>query len=118
MDFGQILGLVKDPQVQQMFGSLLRGSGGGQAGSGGIQDLLGKLTGGGLQNQLNSWVGTGQNMPVSTQQIESAFGSDTIHQLAQSAGLTDTQAASDLAQRLPEIINEATPQGTLAGLTR
>ncbi|GAA3216440.1 YidB family protein [Actinocorallia longicatena] len=129
MDISQILNLAKDPQIQQMLKSVMGGLSGGQGGQGGqgggIQDLLGKLTGGGLQSQVDSWVGKGENQPVTAQQVESALGTDTLNKVAQDSGMSPQQAASDLAQTLPTVVDKATPSGSaddlgkvLAGLFR
>ena len=81
-----------------------KGAGGGGAG-GGLGALVGALTQGGLGNVASSWVGTGQNLPVSAEQLQSALGSGggggLLAQLAQQAGLSHGDTASGLSQILP-----------------
>ena len=79
--------------------------------NGGLEGVLGKFRQGGLAQQADSWVGTGQNMNISADQLEQVFGSSTINDLASRVGMPADQAGSAMAQMLPEIINRLTPQG-------
>lgn len=79
--------------------------------NGGISGIVDKLRNSGLGQHASSWVGTGDNMPVSGDQLRNAFGSDELAQLAKHAGLTPDQASSGLAQVLPELVNQMTPAG-------
>ena len=94
-------------------------AGGGAAGGlGGLGGLVGALTQGGLGNVASSWVGTGQNLPVSPDQITSALGGGgaggmggILAQLAQQAGMSHGEAASGLSQILPGLVDKLTPDG-------
>ena len=79
--------------------------------NGGLEGVLGKFRQGGLAQQADSWVGTGQNMNISADQLEQVLGSSTINDLASRVGMPADQAGSAMAQMLPEIINRFTPQG-------
>jgi uncharacterized protein YidB (DUF937 family) len=111
MDFDQLMGNAKNPQVQQLLKSVM----GPGAAADGLNNLLDKLAVGGMQEQVKSWVGSGANVPVSTQQIEGVLGNDVIDRAAKQAGLSHKQAAADLAESLPEFVNQASPYGMLAG---
>ena len=50
---------------------------------GGLGGLVDKLQKGGLGNLVNSWVGPGQNQPVSPNQLGPVLGPDIIKTLAQ-----------------------------------
>ena len=50
--------------------------------AGGVQGLLEMLQSGGLAEQVASWIGTGENQPVSGDQIKDALGADNIQQLS------------------------------------
>ena len=93
-----------------------KGAGGGGAG-GGLGALVGALTQGGLGNVASSWVGTGQNLPVSAEQLQSALGSGSggglLAQLAQQAGLSHGDTASGLSQILPGLVDKLTPDGQI-----
>lgn len=90
-------------------------AGGGAGGS--LGGLVGALTQGGLGDAASSWVGKGENLPVSADQIQSALGSGAgggiLAQLAQSAGLSQGDAASGLSQLLPGLVDKLTPDGQI-----
>jgi uncharacterized protein YidB (DUF937 family) len=77
----------------------------------GLSGLLQQLTQGGLGAQAASWVGTGENQPVSGEQIHQALGAEQIGALAQKVGLPPGQVSAALAQFLPQIVDRLTPHG-------
>jgi len=79
--------------------------------NGGLEGVLGRFRQGGLGQQADSWVGTGQNMNISPDQLQQIFGSSTIKDLASQLGVPEGQAGSTMAQLLPEVINQLTPKG-------
>ncbi len=81
--------------------------------SGGIQGLVQSFAQKGLGDIAASWVSTGPNLPVSSGQIQSAFGNDAIASLAQKAGVAPEAASSFLAQVLPGIVDNLTPEGKI-----
>ena len=50
-------------------------------GSGGLNGLVSKFASKGLGDIINSWIGTGKNLPVSGDQLKSILGDDTIKKL-------------------------------------
>ena len=114
MDLNSLMKLASNPQVRNLVMSLLGSLGGGKKpGAGGAQmaGLVGDLQSHGLGEQVNSWVGTGQNKPVTGQEITQALGPDTIAHAAQDAGMTPQQASEELAKVLPQMVDTATPNG-------
>ncbi len=88
---------------------------------GGLSDLIGKLTAGGVAPQVNSWVGPGANQPVQPGQLGSALGQSTLNDLAQRTGMSQQELLNQLALVLPQLINHLTPNGrvpTLADLEK
>ena len=83
---------------------------------GGLGGLLDKLQKGGLGEVANSWVGSGQNKPVSPGQLGPALGPDIIKTLAQRSGLSEEEITSRLSQILPGVVDKLTPQGRLPTL--
>ena len=65
----------------------------------------------GLGGAMKSWIGGGPNQPVSGEQITSALGSGTISDIAAKLGVNPDEAADQLSQLLPGIINHLTPEG-------
>jgi uncharacterized protein YidB (DUF937 family) len=84
---------------------------GNDAPNGGLAGMLQQFQRAGLGDQVASWVGTGPNMPVSANQIESAMGPDAIGELARQFGLGTSDTSDQLARMLPEVINHFTPNG-------
>jgi uncharacterized protein YidB (DUF937 family) len=81
--------------------------------SGGIQGLVQQFAGKGLGDIINSWVGTGANLPITPQQVQKALGSDTVQQLASKVGISPDQVTSHLSSVLPKLIDQLTPNGQL-----
>jgi uncharacterized protein YidB (DUF937 family) len=125
---GNVVGsMLRGNQAQDSLGSVLTGLGGGnqaQSGNlllqvvlsmlqqnGGLEGVLGKFRQGGMAQQADSWVSTGQNMNISADQLQQVFGSSTISDLASRLGMSEGQASSTMAQLLPDVINQLTPEG-------
>lgn len=96
--------------------------------TGGIMDALSSLTGGegldlgaiteklkegGLGDQLNSWLGDGENAPVSADQITNAFGADKIGDMASKLGVDQSAAADSLSQVMPSLLDKMSSGGNL-----
>ncbi len=79
--------------------------------NGGIQGMLGKFDQAGLGQQAQSWIGTGQNLPIDANAISQIFGQGQIGQIAQQLGITHEEAAGQLAHALPQVVDKLTPQG-------
>jgi len=73
--------------------------------------LLGGLSQGGLGDIVSSWLGSGENASISMSQITDLLGSEKISEFASELGLSEESAAGALADALPEVVNEATPEG-------
>ncbi|MFZ6640515.1 YidB family protein [Undibacterium sp. TC4M20W] len=80
-------------------------------GVGGLQGLISAFHQAGLADIVQSWIGTGQNMPISAAQIQQALSGGQLQQLADAAGISHEGAASHLAEFLPGIIDHLTPHG-------
>lgn len=80
---------------------------------GGISGLVQHFQNGGLSEIVNSWVSTGQNLPVSAEQIQSVLGGEQLQNIAGQLGVSTGQASSQLAEYLPQLIDKLTPNGTV-----
>ena len=123
---GGLLGGLLGGQQQQggsagglgdLLGGLLGGGQAQQAGTqvaGGLGGLIDLLNNSGLGDQVQSWIGTGENQTVSAEQIQATLGqADTLGQIAQDAGVSEQEAAGGLAELLPGLINKLTPNGQI-----
>ncbi len=90
-----VMGLINHPEV------------------GGVSGIVEKLSQGGLGAQVASWVSTGQNLPVSADQITAALGSSGLQDIAAKFGLHTGDAATQLSALLPQVINHLTPNGSV-----
>jgi uncharacterized protein YidB (DUF937 family) len=88
-------------------------AGGQQGGAGGLADLVSSLTKGGLGDVVQSWIGTGQNLPISPDQLQQVLGSDTLAGLAKQLGVSPQDASQGLAGLLPQLVDKLTPQGQM-----
>jgi uncharacterized protein YidB (DUF937 family) len=77
----------------------------------GLNNLVSQLQSGGLGQKVQSWIGTGSNQPVSGQEIGSALGQDKVEKLSEQTGMNQNQVTDDLAQHLPHVIDQPTPDG-------
>jgi uncharacterized protein YidB (DUF937 family) len=78
---------------------------------GGLQGLVQNFHDKGLGAVASSWVGSGQNQPISSDQIHQVLGSDQVKALAAKAGISPDMAGGAIAQLLPGIIDKLTPNG-------
>lgn len=81
----------------------------GQAG--GLDGVLQSLQQGGLGEAVNSWIGTGHNLPVTGEQLQNVLGSGVVQDLAAKLGISPSDAAGHLSALLPGIIDHLTPNG-------
>ena len=80
---------------------------------GGLAGLMEKFQSAGLAEQMQSWVGTGQNQPVSPEQLQGVFGHDQMSQMAERMGLSTGDLGAQLSQLLPQAVDHFTPQGQM-----
>jgi len=92
-----VIGLISDPQT------------------GGLAGLVEKISSGGLGDQVASWVSTGQNLPITAEQISAVLGSTFVQEIAGKMGINTADVAGSLAQLLPQVVDKLTPDGQLPG---
>ena len=78
---------------------------------GGLQGLVQNFHDKGLGGVVSSWVSTGQNLPISADQIHQGLGSDAVKELAAKAGISPDMAGGAIAQLLPALVDKLTPNG-------
>jgi uncharacterized protein YidB (DUF937 family) len=81
---------------------------------GGLQGIVTEFQQKGLGPTIQSWVGNGENQPISPGQINKVLGPDTVQQYASKLGIPPDQLAAKLSQFLPQAIDKMTPQGKVA----
>jgi uncharacterized protein YidB (DUF937 family) len=78
---------------------------------GGLSGLVQSFHDNGLGSIVSSWVSTGENLPITADQIQAALGNDKVQQFAAKAGITPDAAKATLAEVLPTLVNKLTPDG-------
>ncbi len=81
--------------------------------NGGLNGILEKFKDGGLGEAAASWVGKGENLPISAEQISSVLGNGAIADLAAKFGINPETLSAQIAQHLPTVIDKMTPNGTV-----
>ncbi|MDH2381976.1 MULTISPECIES: YidB family protein [Bradyrhizobium] len=112
--------LENSPELKGMLGQLgaavipvVLGEVMGNGGQGGLSAIVAKLEQAGLGEQVKSWIGTGQNLPITAEQLQQVLGSDTVKQLAARFNIPVDQLSQVLAQQLPGAVDSASPNGKL-----
>lgn len=81
---------------------------------GGLSGVVQQFHQKGLSDIVSSWVSTGQNLPITADQITHVLGSEQVKDLAAKVGLSPDQAGSQLSSLLPMIVDKLTPNGQVA----
>jgi len=90
--------------ITDALGGLLGNSEGGLD----LGSLVGGLGENGLGEIVGSWLGGGENSPISMDQITDLLGADKISEFASSLGLSEDSAKGALADALPQVVDQAT----------
>ena len=85
----------------------------GNGSQGGLTAIVAKLQQAGLGDQVKSWIGNGQNLPITAEQLQEVLSSDTVKQLAARYNIPVDQLSQVLAHALPTAVDHASPDGKL-----
>ncbi len=107
---GNILGGLAGGSSGGLAGALLPLVGGMLAG-GGLQHILSGLHANGLSSQADSWVGTGENKPISGGDVRKVVSPDELSRIASQLGVSENDAADAVAHVLPAVVDHVTPDG-------
>ncbi|MCE9552829.1 MAG: YidB family protein [Planctomycetes bacterium] len=92
---GGILALINSPQI------------------GGLQGLMDKFKAAGLGQAAESWVANGPNPPITADQLRKAIPADQLSGIAKQLGTDVDGASQQLAESLPHVVDNLTPDGKL-----
>ena len=87
--------------------------GGLLAQSGGLQGLASKFAQSGQGNAFQSWVGMGENQPISSDQVQNVLGPEQVNAIATRMGVDPAIVSTFLAEYLPKIVDKLTPAGKI-----
>jgi uncharacterized protein YidB (DUF937 family) len=85
----------------------------GTGSQGGLNAIVAKLNQAGLGDEVKSWIGTGQNLPITADQVRQVLGNETVRQLAAKYNIPVDQISEVLAHQLPLAVDHASPDGKL-----
>lgn len=94
-------------------GGILAGGAAGSIINGGLGELIEKLKTSGQSEAADSWVSSGPNKQINSNDLASALGADQINQLTSQTGYSRDELLDQLSRYLPEVINDVTPDGQL-----
>jgi uncharacterized protein YidB (DUF937 family) len=109
MEFQDILGEIGGQQgmeggiatIQKLFGTKQ------------MQGVLSKLRSNGCSKQVQSWISKGQNKPISGGDVQRSVSPAMLQQCAQEQGMSPKELCGLVAQALPGMVDEATPDGKM-----
>ena len=78
---------------------------------GGLNGLVEKFNQAGLGDVMQSWIGHGQNQPITGDQLSSVLGGQVLDQAASKLGMDPAQLSGQLSAMLPGLIDQLTPHG-------
>jgi uncharacterized protein YidB (DUF937 family) len=123
-NFGQEGTMGIFDEVEKMGGAMLGGQHAGAISAvtdyinspqvGGISGLQKMFEEKGLGGIVGSWIGTGQNLPISTDQLNSVLHCDALNQVASKFGIDPNTLQSMMTQVLPHVVDKMTPNGQAA----
>jgi len=123
---GQVLGGIQPQPQAGSIGSLGGPGGLGDLGNiagalggllanngehGGLGGLVSKFEQAGMGDVIGSWIGHGENAPISGGQLQDVLGSDVVSGIAQKLGMNSATLLPLLATLLPTLIDHLTPKG-------
>jgi uncharacterized protein YidB (DUF937 family) len=78
---------------------------------GGLSGLVQQFHDKGLGDVVSSWIGTGQNLPISAEQIQGVLNNEHVKAFAAKSGISPEVASAKIAELLPAIVDKLTPNG-------
>ena len=88
-----------------------------QQSSSGLDVLLRQFQQNGFGEVINSWIGPGQNQPISPTELRQAMGQNTVSNLSQQTGSPQDELLALLSKYLPGVIDKLTPNGQVPSQT-
>ena len=74
-----------------------------------LSDLTQTLQQSDLGPHVASWLGVGENLPVSAEDVQQALGDPLVEKIAAQFGIDTSAAAQLLARHLPAAVSQAAP---------
>ncbi|NTV93076.1 MAG: DUF937 domain-containing protein [Chlorobiaceae bacterium] len=75
--------------------------------------ILSTMQSTGLGDIAASWIGKGKNLPISAETITNVLSPDKVAAFAAKLGLSESSAKTAIADALPRMIDQASPEGSI-----
>lgn len=108
LNLGGVLGQVEAAALPALLNTVLA-----KTQYGDLNGLVTKLQQSGLGPQVQSWLGNGTNIPITADQLKAALGNEQVQEFARHMGLPVDTMLKLMAEYLPNIVDQASPNGTL-----
>lgn len=82
---------------------------------GGLSGLMEQFAANGMADHIRSWIGTGENFPITAEQVEQVLSNEQVEALVQRTGIPAEALMPMVAKILPHAVDHATPNGTTPG---
>lgn len=82
--------------------------------NGGMGAVLDRFRQRGHAQEADSWVSTGPNRGLAPQQVSELIGTDELSRMSRQLGVPDQDVAAGLSEILPQMVDQATPDGRLS----
>ena len=102
---------------QGQLGGLRDILGGASAGgllTGGLGELMDRMNNAGHKDTADSWVGKGPNKDIAPTDLKTAIGPDVLQTLSRATGLSQDELLNRLSRELPTAVDKYTPEGRLS----
>ena len=91
-------------------GSLPQLLGMAEGGAGGLLPIyLAQFENAGLSERVQSWLGHGENLPVTAEELEAAFTPEQLNSWAEQAGTTPEAVLQAMSEHLPAAVARSAP---------
>ncbi len=81
--------------------------------TGGMMDLVRQFQAAGKGPTVESWIGPGENKPVTANDLSKILSDDQIAFLTERTGLGRDELLKGLSEKLPQAVNDLTPEGRI-----
>ena len=98
------------PEMGLALEGLFRDNADGTPGMG-IDGLLQRLQAAGYGGIVQSWLGSGTNLPISPDQLREAVGEGDVTAMASAGGVSPDAWLDSLSEHLPSLVDRLSPSG-------
>jgi uncharacterized protein YidB (DUF937 family) len=80
-------------------------------GNEGLQGIVASMRSNGMGKQVQSWIANGKNLPITGADVKRVVDPSALSKTAQQQDMTPDELADYVARALPQLVDQATPNG-------